>query len=321
MRRRNEVSPQGNYDACMAASRYCSDDAFVCTGCLECCQVTKFSYEQVATRENEDFQHVIMPATSSISFKTITLTELKRKYSGTKSASCSAGECGSCGCPCGDCAGLCAGLCSGLCKPCFYIGNNRFSYAEDSSQKNTMDQLTRKEAGHDDDTWSAMDDALLLSLTTAAKTKHLFQNPDSAQCRALLVRHFGTRFSAEQCLARLENLNKNLKTTDKCTSTAVRAVKITHWDVACQKVRASGANFRHIVNSTRRQDLESQQCALFVETIRCRQLLTMLAAGRCGRQCVCAILPKWAPTTSSALRSVCCNSRIPWSLARIRRIQ
>jgi hypothetical protein len=215
MRRRNEVSPQGNYDACMAASRYCSDDAFVCTGCLECCQVTKFSYEQVATRENEDFQHVIMPATSSISFKTITLTELKRKYSGTKSASCSAGECGSCGCPCGDCAGLCAGLCSGLCKPCFYIGNNRFSYAEDSSQKNTMDQLqklTRKEAGHDDDAWSA----------------------------------------------RLKNLNKNLKTTDKCTTRAELALKITHWDVACQKVRASGAKCRHIVNSRRGQDLESQ---------------------------------------------------------------
>lgn len=239
MRRRNDVSSYASYGACRVASRYCSDSC-PCTGCLECCQVTKFSYEQVASRENEDFQHVIMPATSSISFKTITLTELKRKYSGTKSASFT-GECGSCCCKCCDCAGLCSGLCSGLCKSCFYIGNIRFTYTEDSSKKNTMDKLTQKKAGHDDDAWSAMDDMLLLSLTTAGKTKHLFQSPNSAQCRALLVRHFGSRFSADQCLARLENVNKNLKTTDECTSTVVRALKITHWDVACQKVRASRA--------------------------------------------------------------------------------
>jgi len=280
------VCPYASNEACRRCFLYCIDDTCVCTGCIECCRETKFSYGQVATRENEDFQYVIMPATSSVSFQNIALTELTRKYSGTKSG-CNAGECGACG-KCG----YCQGLCSGLFEPCFYNGKALFTYAEDSSNIKTIDQLTKREAGHDDDAWSALDDMLLLSLTTAAETKHLFQTPDSAQCRALLVRRFGNRFSADQCIARLENVNKKLKTTDKCTSTVVRAVKITHWDIACQKVRAGRADYRDTADSRKgRHDvlaLDGRIAAAF---------LTVSAACRCERQCVCAMRPKWAPTT------------------------
>ena len=34
----------------------------------------------------------------------------------------------------------------------------------------------------------------------------------------------------------LQNLNKDIWTTDKCKTTKVMALKITHWDVASQKV-------------------------------------------------------------------------------------
>ena len=44
-----------------------------------------------------------------------------------------------------------------------------------------------------------MDELTLSSLLTDPKTKSLFDNPDSPECRALLLKNFGSKFSPEQC--------------------------------------------------------------------------------------------------------------------------
>jgi len=64
----------------------------------------------------------------------------------------------------------------------------------------TIDSLSERTVGHNDMAWGLLDEMALVSLLTDPKTKNLFvRNPDSPECRALLIKKFGSKFSPEQC--------------------------------------------------------------------------------------------------------------------------
>jgi len=64
----------------------------------------------------------------------------------------------------------------------------------------TINSLSERTVGHNDMAWGLMDEMALVSLLTDPKTKDLFvRNPDSPECRALLIKKFGSKFSPEQC--------------------------------------------------------------------------------------------------------------------------
>jgi hypothetical protein len=231
-------------------------------GCIEGCKLSNFTYKQVAFRENEDFQDSVKVSNAKVSIKNSSTTQLIREY--TAGATPSEGCCK----PCCDLCYKCCACCSDICKPFFYHGTHNFSYEDDGSKMSdvTIESLTTKTVGHDDMAWSVMDELSLVSLLTDPKTKDLFaQNPDSPECRALLLNKFGSKFSPEQCLikvllcpatenpsfdtplclirntletcsrienvcSQVQNMNKGLKTKDLCTSKSVKTVNITHWD-------------------------------------------------------------------------------------------
>lgn len=128
-----------------------------------------------------------------------------------------------------------------MCAECIYHGRTYFSYAEDSTSNNTITSRIKKEAGHDDSKWTAADELLLLFLNTNYKTRDHFKQPSSLAFRALILRHFGTRYTPDECSKKLENAKRNIKTTDKCSTINFMTLKITHWDAASQQVRTTVA--------------------------------------------------------------------------------
>jgi len=205
-------------------------------GCVPMCKVTTFAYRQVALRENEDFQDSVKLSNAKVSIKNTSMTALTREYTAGKIP----GD--SCCKPCCDICKICCSCCSGICKPCYYHGSHTFQYSDDGTKtKNvTIDSLTEKTVGHDDMAWGLMDEMALASLLTDPKTKNLFaENPDSTECRALLLKSFSSKFSPEQCQKKVLNLKQGLKTKDLCTSKSVMTVNITHWDAASQKIRTT----------------------------------------------------------------------------------
>jgi len=205
-------------------------------GCIEGCRLSNFTYKQVAFRENEDFQDSVTVSNAKVSIKNSSTTQLIREY--TAGATPSEGCCK----PFCDLCYKCCTCCSDVCKPFFYHGTHNFSYEDDGSKMGdvTIEALTTKTVGHDDMAWGVMDELSLVSLLTDPKTKELFaQNPDSPECRALLLKKFGSKFSPEQCLMKVQNMTKGLKTKDLCTSKSVKTVNITHWDPASQKIRTT----------------------------------------------------------------------------------
>ena len=74
-------------------------------------------------------------------------------------------------------------------------------FNDGTNMKNvTMESLSGRTVGHNDMDWGLMDEMALVSLLTDPTTKALFVgDPDSPECRALLIKKFGSKFSPEQC--------------------------------------------------------------------------------------------------------------------------
>jgi len=87
-------------------------------GCFEPCQLTSFKYNQLALRENEDFQDSVPLVNAKVSVKNTSITQLTREYTTGKlpSEGCCKPYCDICKMCCAGCAGICAG--------CYYHGSS-----------------------------------------------------------------------------------------------------------------------------------------------------------------------------------------------------
>jgi hypothetical protein len=109
--------------------------------------------------------------------------------------------------------------------------------------------MTRKRVGHDDKAWDLNPfENLPLKLMTLSEL-HPVLFPDtldpkdhssySPELRSLLRKHFGKKFTPEQCVTKYKNMKKNVKTMDQCDIMTYLALYITYWDEASQKVRTT----------------------------------------------------------------------------------
>jgi hypothetical protein len=198
-------------------------------GCVERCRLTSFKFNQLALRENEDFLDSVPLVNAKVSIKNTSMTQLTREYTSGKRPSQAC---------CKPCCDMCG--CFGFCSGCYYHGTHSFSYFDEGNSKDlTIDTLTERTVGHDDTAWSLMDEMALASMLTNKKTMGLFENPDSAECRHLLLKKFGKKFTPEQCQKKVQNMRAGVKTKDLCSNKLVMSVNITHWDTASQNIRTT----------------------------------------------------------------------------------
>jgi hypothetical protein len=107
--------------------------------------------------------------------------------------------------------------------------------------------MIRKRVGHDDKAWdlNPFENLPLKLMTLSEKHPDLFLNiPEdpksfSRELRSLLQKHFGKKFTPEQCVTKYKNMKKNVKTMDQCDTMTYLALNITYWDEASQKVRTT----------------------------------------------------------------------------------
>ena len=141
---------------------------------------------------------------------------------------------------CCELCSLCYSICCGhnCTEECFYHGSHDFTYADKPATK-TIDSITKKTVGYDDNAWSMQDELTLASLALGKKTAKLFKEPDSPEFRSKMIEKFGSKFSPEQCSTKVKNMMAGLRTADVCTRKTVMTLSITFWDPASQKVRTT----------------------------------------------------------------------------------
>ena len=81
--------------------------------------------------------------------------------------------------------------------------------------------MTSQGVGHDDFAWESPDEVRLLMLSASKDFGPLFSDPSSAAFSALMLKHFGSAVTPAECVAKLSNLKKGLKTSDHCKTSAV----------------------------------------------------------------------------------------------------
>jgi len=141
-------------------------------------------------------------------------------------------------CKCCDCCSLCAGF--------IYHGGHKFELSDESKEPD-VGKMIRKRVGHDDKAWdlNPFENLPLKLMTLSEKHPDLFLNiPEdpksfSRELRSLLQKHFGKKFTPEQCVTKYKNMKKNVKTMDQCDTMTYLALNITYWDEASQKVRTT----------------------------------------------------------------------------------
>jgi len=104
--------------------------------------------------------------------------------------------------------------------------------------------MIRKRVGHDDKAWdlNPFERLPLKLMKLSEKNPQLFpddldpKNPKSfkPELRSLLQKHFGKKFTPEQCVTKYKNMKKNVKTMDQCDTMTYLALNITYWDEASQ---------------------------------------------------------------------------------------
>ena len=67
-----------------------------------------------------------------------------------------------------------------------------------------------------------MDELNLASLLTDPKTKDLFEDPSSPECRAMLLKKFGSKFTPEQCQKRVAIFSPSPPEVAPCNLTPFR---------------------------------------------------------------------------------------------------
>ena len=144
-------------------------------------------------------------------------------------------------CPSCDC-------CNALCAGFIYHGGHKFELSDESKEPD-VNKMIRKRVGHDDKAWDLNPfENLPVKLITLSEL-HPALFPDtldpkdpksfSPELRSLLQKHFGKKFTPEQCVTKYKNMKKNVKTMDQCDTMTYLALNITYWDEASQKVRTT----------------------------------------------------------------------------------
>ena len=144
-------------------------------------------------------------------------------------------------CPsCPSCDASCAGF--------IYHGGHKFELSDESKEPD-VDKMIKKRVGHDDKAWdlNPFERLPLKLMKLSEKNPQLFpddldpKNPKSfkPELRSLLQKHFGKKFTPEQCVTKYKNMKKKVKTMDQCDTMTYLALNITYWDEASQKVRTT----------------------------------------------------------------------------------